>query len=75
MAIPKRSRTTAWREARSSYLGPTIEKWLEGAGPAVKAIPPRLKASSKYANVIVTAIAREMLAFMWAIAKEVPVKA
>ena len=27
----------------------------------------------RYANVVVTAIARELLAFMWAIAKEVPV--
>ena len=34
----------------------------------------RLKARGKNANVVVTAIAREMLAFMWAIAREVPIK-
>jgi len=35
----------------------------------------RLKARGKNANVVVTAIARELLAFMWAIAKEVPINA
>ena len=35
----------------------------------------RLTARGKHANVVVTAIAREMLAFMWAIAKEVPINA
>jgi len=33
----------------------------------------RLTARGKHANVTVTAIARELLAFMWAMAKEVPV--
>jgi len=33
----------------------------------------RLVGRSKHANVVVTAIARELIAFMWAIAKEVPV--
>ena len=33
----------------------------------------RLTTRGKHANVAVTAIARELLAFMWAIAKEVPV--
>ena len=33
----------------------------------------RLTARSKHANVAVTAIARELVAFMWAIAREVPV--
>ena len=32
----------------------------------------RLATRGKHANVVVTAIAREILAFMWAIAKEVP---
>ena len=32
----------------------------------------RLAARGKHHNIIVTAIARELLAFMWAIAKEVP---
>ena len=35
----------------------------------------RLSARGKHPNVVVTAIARELLAFMWAIAREVPVKA
>ena len=35
----------------------------------------RLTARGKHANVVVTAIARELLAFMWAIAKEVPINA
>ena len=34
----------------------------------------RLTARGKHANVAVTAIARELLAFMWAIAKEVPIQ-
>jgi len=34
-----------------------------------------LSARGKHPNVVVTAIARELLAFMWAIAREVPVKA
>ncbi len=35
----------------------------------------RLTARGKHANVVVTAIARELIAFMWAIAKVVPVAA
>jgi hypothetical protein len=35
----------------------------------------RLTARGKHPNVAVTAIARELLAFMWAIAKEVPISA
>lgn len=35
----------------------------------------RLTARGKHANLVVTAIARELLAFMWAIAREVPIKA
>ena len=34
----------------------------------------RLASRGKHSNVVVTAIAREMLAFMWAIANEVPIK-
>ena len=34
----------------------------------------RLSTRGKHANIVVTAIAREMLAFMWAIAREVPIK-
>jgi len=33
----------------------------------------RLVGRGKHPNVVVTAIARELIAFMWAIAKEVPV--
>ena len=35
----------------------------------------RLTSRGKHSNVAVTAIARELLAFMWAIAKEVPISA
>jgi len=35
----------------------------------------RLTARGKHPNVAVTAIARELIAFMWAIAKEIPVTA
>ena len=35
----------------------------------------RLTARGKHANVAVTAIARELIAFMWALAKAVPVSA
>jgi transposase len=35
----------------------------------------RLIARGKHANIVTTAIARELLAFMWAIAKEVPITA
>ena len=35
----------------------------------------RLASRGKHRNVVVTAIAREMLAFMWAIAHEVPIEA
>ena len=35
----------------------------------------RLTARGKHPNVAVTAIARELIAFMWAIAKEVPLAA
>ena len=35
----------------------------------------QLKARGKHSNVVVTAIAREMLAFMWAIAREVSIDA
>ena len=35
----------------------------------------RLVARGKHPNVAVTAVARELVAFMWAIAKEVPLAA
>jgi transposase len=35
----------------------------------------RLISSGKHPNVVMTAIAREMLAFMWSIAKQVPLTA
>ena len=35
----------------------------------------RLSARGKHHNIIVTAIARELLAFIWAIAKETPIPA
>ena len=35
----------------------------------------RLLGRGKHANVVITAIARELIAFMWAIAKKVPLEA
>ena len=35
----------------------------------------RLVARGKHSNVVVTAIARELISFMWAIAKQVPIAA
>ena len=35
----------------------------------------RLTSRGKHSNVVVTAIARELVAFMWAIAREVPIAA
>jgi transposase len=35
----------------------------------------RLTSRGKHANLVVTAIARELVAFMWAIARQVPIKA
>jgi hypothetical protein len=67
-------------------VSPHIRKRLEGLPTSIQDIAwkaqvrlckrfRRLVARGKHPNVVVTAIARELAAFMWAIAKEVPITA
>ena len=76
----------AWAYRFPAKVSPIIQKRLEGLRPPVPAIAwkaqvrlckryRRLVARGKNPNVAVTAIARELLAFMWAIAREVPLSA
>ncbi len=76
----------AWAYRYPAKISPHIQKRIESLPEPIQEIGwkaqvrlckrfRRLKARSKHSNVIVTAIAREMLAFMWAIAKEVPIAA
>ena len=44
---------------------------LESAGPAVQAVPHAVAQEGKRSTVVVTAIARELAAFIWAINREV----
>ena len=73
----------AWAYRYNAKVSPIIQKRLEVLPPSVRAIAwkaqlrlckryRRLLARGKHANVVITAIARELIAFMWAIAKEVP---
>jgi transposase len=75
----------AWAYRYNAKVSPIIQKRLEALPATVRAIGwkaqlrlckryRRLLARGKHANVVITAIAREIIAFMWAIAKEVPVK-
>jgi transposase len=75
----------AWAYRYPAKISPHIQKRIEALPKVVQDIGwkaqvrlckrfRRLKARSKHANVVVTAIARELLAFMWAIAKEVPIQ-
>ncbi len=75
----------AWAYRYPAKISPHIQKRIEGLPKPIRDIGwkaqvrlckrfRRLTSKGKHANVIVTAIAREMLAFMWAIAKEVPIK-
>lgn len=75
----------AWAYRYSPKVSPIIQKRIESLPKAIQDIGwkaqlrlckrfRRLTARGKHPNVAVTAIARELLAFMWAIAKEVPVK-
>lgn len=72
----------AWAYRYPAKISPIIRKRLEGLPPVVQDIGwkaqvrlckrfRRLRARGKHSNVAVTAIARELLAFMWAIAREV----
>lgn len=76
----------AWAYRYNAKISPIIQKRLEGLPANVRAIGwkaqvrlckryRRLLARGKHANVVITAVARELLAFMWAIAKEVPLDA
>jgi transposase len=76
----------AWAYRYTAKISPSIQKRLENLPRSVQDIAwkaqvrlckrfRRLTYRGKHSNVAVTAIARELIAFMWAIAKEVPVKA
>ena len=76
----------AWAYRYNAKISPIIQKRNEGLPTTVRAIGwkaqvrlckryRRLVARGKHANVVITAVARELIAFMLAIAKEVPVKA
>ena len=76
----------AWAYRYPAKISPHIQKRIESLPKAAQDIGwkaqlrlckryRRLSARGKHANVVVTAIARELVAFMWAIAKEVPITA
>ena len=76
----------AWAYQYPAKVSPHIRKRLEGLPKPIQDIAwkaqvrlcrrfRRLVARGKHPNVVVTAIARELAAFMWAIAREVPVTA
>jgi len=76
----------AWAYQYPAKVSPAIRKRLEGLPQPVQDIAwkaqvrlckrfRRLVTRGKHPNVVVTAIARELAAFMWAIAKEVPIAA
>jgi transposase len=78
-------------EAASAYqhpakVSPIIRKRVESQPQRIQEIAwkaqlrlcrrfRKLSARGKNSNVVVTAVARELVAFMWAVAKEVPVPA
>jgi transposase len=75
----------AWAYRYPAKISPHIQKRIENLPKSVQDIGwkaqvrlckrfRRLTARGKHRNVVVTAIAREVVAFMWAIAKEVPVQ-
>ncbi len=75
----------AWAYRYSPKISPIIQKRIEALPKAIQDIGwkaqlrlckrfRRLTARGKHSNVAVTAVARELIGFMWAIAKEVPVK-
>jgi transposase len=73
----------AWAYRYPAKVSEHIQKRVGGLPKPIQAIAwkaqlrlckryRRLVSSGKHPNVVVTAIAREMLAFMWAIAKQLP---
>lgn len=76
----------AWAYRYPARVSPTIRTRLESLPQSIQQIAwkaqvrlcnryRRLVARGKHTNVAITAVARELLAFMWAIAKEVPLQA
>jgi transposase len=74
----------AWAYRFPAKVSPQIRRRLEKVSPTIQDIAwkaqlrlcrrfRRLAGRGKNPNVVVTAIAREMAAFMWAIAREVPI--
>lgn len=74
----------AWAYRFPAKVSAEIQVRIEGLPKVIQAIGwkaqvrlckrfRRLNSRGKHGNVAVTAIAREMLAFMWAIAREVPI--
>jgi transposase len=76
----------AWAYRYPAKISPHIQKRIENLPKSAQDIGwkaqvrlckrfRRLSSRGKHCNVVVTAIARELVAFMWAIAKEVPITA
>ena len=76
----------AWAYRHNAKVSEAMQRRLEGLPTSIQHIAwkaqvrlcarfRRLVSRSKHPNVAVTAIARELIAFMWAIAKEVPLQA
>jgi transposase len=76
----------AWAYRYPAKVSPHLQKRLEGLPKPIQDISwkaqvrlckrfRRMVGRGKNPNVVVTAIARELAAFMWAIAKEVPIPA
>jgi len=73
-----------WAYRYSAKISPIIQKRLESLPKPIQDIGwkaqvrlckrfRRLSSRGKNSNIVVTAIARELIAYMWAIAKEVPI--
>jgi len=76
----------AWAYRYPAKISPHIQQRIQGLPKSVRDIGwkgqvrlckrfRRLSSRGKHSNVVVTAIARELVAFMWAIAKEVSISA
>jgi transposase len=76
----------AWAHQHPAKVSAIIRKRVESQPPRIQEIAwkaqlrlcrrfRKLSARGKNSNVVVTAVARELVAFMWAIAREVPIPA
>jgi transposase len=74
----------AWAYRYNPKISPHIQKRIESLPKTVRDIGwkaqlrlckryRRLNARGKHSNIAITAVARELIAFMWAIAREVPI--